>query len=393
MSQDRNDSSARGAPRIRLARPDIGEDEVAAVRSVLLSGVLTNGPRTAHFEAAFSEQHQVEHAIAMASGTVALTAVYRALGLGPGDEVIVPSMTFVSSATSIMDVGATPVFCDIDSETFNLCPEDVLRRITRRTRAILAVHYGGQPADLSELQAIAADTSVTLIEDAAEAHGASYRGRPVGGFGRAAVFSFTPTKNITTGEGGIVTTDDAALADRLRLLRNHGQIAPYLHVIRGSNWRMTEIQAAIGILQLEKLGGILERKQVNARWMRQRLLGVDGIRPPAVRDDRTHTYMLYTVLVPEKRDFIVERLNDVGIEARVYFPPVHRQPIFCTGRWELPVTDEIGPHMLSIPFHSRLTSADLEEISSRLSAVVAEVSTSHARGPTRWTRADGRPLP
>jgi len=254
----------RPPPRIKLAEPDIGEEECAAVRAAMLSGVLTNGPRTAAFEDAFARMHGVDHAVAMANGTVALAAVYIGLGIGAGDEVIVPSMTFISSATSVLHVGATPVFADIRPDTFNLDAEDVARRVTARTRAILAVHYGGQPADMDELRAVADDAGVLLIEDAAQAHGSTYKGRPVGGLGAAAMFSMTPTKNITTGEGGVVTTDDPDLAARLRLLRNHGQTAPYEHAMLGFNWRITEMQAAMGIVQLGKLPRILDTKRANA---------------------------------------------------------------------------------------------------------------------------------
>src|SRR5438552_798165 len=196
MTPDTPDNSNKaGVPRIQLARPDVGTDELEAIKVALFSGVLTNGPQTAAFETAFARRHEVAHAVAFANGTVALAAVYLALGIGPGDEVIVPSMTFISSGTSVLHVGATPVFAEVTEDTFNLDPDDVQTRITPRTRAILAVHYGGQPADLFELGSIARDAGAVLIEDAAEAHGASYRGRPVGGFGQAAMFSFTPTKN------------------------------------------------------------------------------------------------------------------------------------------------------------------------------------------------------
>src|SRR5438105_6654395 len=256
-------SEANRRPKIRLASPDVGEEELDAIKAALFSGVLTNGPRTTAFETAFARRHEVSHAVAFANGTVALAGIYLALGIGPGDEVIVPSMTFISSATSVLHVGARPIFAEVTEDTFNLDPADVETRLTPRTRAILAVHYGGQPADLFELASIARGAGVALIEDAAQAHGASYQGRPVGGFGRAAMFSFTPTKNVTTGEGGLVTTNDEHLDHQLRLLRNHGQTSLYHHHILGYNWRMTELQAAMGIVQIRKLDAILARKQAN----------------------------------------------------------------------------------------------------------------------------------
>lgn len=353
---------------IGLARYEWGEEEIAAIREVLASGTLTGGPQTARFESAFAQRHHVEHAVALANGTVALTAIYLALGIGPGDEVIVPSMTFVSSATSIVHCGATPIFAEVDPVTFNLDPVDVGRRISKRTKAILLVHYGGQPADLDALGAVAADAGVWLLEDAAEAHGASFNGRPVGGFGKAAMFSFTPTKNITTGEGGIVTTDDAVLAARIRLLRNHGQVAPYQHASLGFNWRMTEMQAAMGVVQLGRLDAILARKRRNAAWMRSRLGGQQGITLPRVAPGRDHTYMLYTMLVHQNRDAVIGHLQRLGIEARLYFPPAHLQPIFHELNVSLPVTEMLATQMMSVPFHSLLTAEELEVISQAISS-------------------------
>ena len=348
---------------IRLASPDIGQEEVEACRLALLSGVLTNGPRTTAFEEAFAQRHATSHAVAFANGTVALTAIYTALGIGPGDEVIVPSMTFISTATSVAHVGATPVFAEVTEDTFNLDPLDVATRISPRTRAIVAVHYGGQPADLAELSDIAQDSGVHLIEDAAQAHGATYRGRPVGGFGRAAMFSFTPTKNITTGEGGIVTTNDSALAGQLKLLRNHGQSRLYVHDVLGFNWRMTEMQAAIGEVQLQKLDAILTRKQLNAAYLRRCLSGLEGCQLPIALEDRTHPYMLYTVKVrAEHRDEVLSALLAAGIESRLYFPPAHQQPVFSSTRYSLPRTELLSRQMLSIPFHSKLTQPELDRV-------------------------------
>jgi perosamine synthetase len=356
--------------RISLAHPDIGPEELTAVAEVLNSGVLTNGPRTRQFEDAFALRHEVPFAVAFANGTVALSATYLALGIGPGDEVVVPSLTFVSSATSVLHVGATPVFADIDSETFNLNPGDAAKRITKRTKALLAVHYGGQPADMDGLRQVAEDANVMLLEDAAQAHGANYRGRPVGGLGRAAMFSFTPTKNITTGEGGIVTTGDESLAGKLRLLRNHGQTAVYRHAVLGFNWRLTEMQAAIGEVQLGKLDQILQRKRANAQKMGELLAGIPGIRPPIHLPDRDHVFMLYTLYVRDREQMLGE-LHAAGIEARVYFPPVHKQPIFAHVNANLPVTEEVSKHILSLPFHSLLTSDDLTYMAQAIAATVS----------------------
>lgn len=352
--------------RIALADPDLGEQELDAVRQVFASGTLTDGPWTKAFEADFAARHGTEHAVAFSSGTSALTAAHLALGVGTGDEVLVPSMTFISTATSVLHVGATPVFADVRPDTFTLDVVDVARRLTPATRAIVAVHYGGQAADLDELRAVADDAGVALVEDAAEAHGAGYRGRPVGSVGDMAMFSFTPTKNITTGEGGMITTDSGDLATRLRLLRNHGQTGIGRHEVLGFNWRMSEVHAAIGTVQLSKLDSILERKRHQAALLTEGLHGTPDITPPLVADDRDHVFMLYTVLIEGTRDAVAAGLAEAGIEARTYFPPAHHQPVFAQPGPDLPVTDWAHERMLSLPAHPGLTDAELDEVAKRV---------------------------
>jgi perosamine synthetase len=360
-------------PRIRLAKPDIGEEEMEAVRAVLSSGTLTGGTQNAAFEREFADRHHAAHAVTFASGTAALAAMLLAEGIGPGDEVIVPSMTFVSTATAVCHVGATPVFADIDSRSFNLDPAQIPALVTSRTRAVLAVHYGGQPGNLDGLLKACADHGLVLLEDAAEAAGAEYRGVPVGTFGKSAMFSFTPTKNITTGEGGIVLTGDVETEDRLRLLRNHGQRRLYEHVLVGYNWRLTEIQAAIGRVQLRKLDAILARKRANAAWLNHRLAQVPGVTPPYQVPQARATHMLYTCLVDTGRDAVLAFLLDRGVEARVYFPPVHRQPIFAAQTRILPVTEAIAGRILSVPMHSLLTPDELALVADTLDEAVRRV--------------------
>jgi perosamine synthetase len=360
-------ASAQPTPTIRLASPDVGDEELEAIKSALFSGVLTDGPHTAAFEDVFAHRHAVSHAVAFSNGTVALAGIYLALGIGPGDEVIVPSMTFISTATSVLHVGARPVFAEVTEDTFNLDPSDVEARLTPRTRAIVAVHYGGQPADLAELSSIADGAGIALIEDAAQAHGASYQGKPVGGFGQAAMFSFTPTKNVTTGEGGIVTTNDGELATRLRLLRNHGQSGQYHHDLVGYNWRITEMQAAMGVVQINKLDAILDRKRANAAYLWDRLKDAPNIVLPITREDRTHAFMLFTVKIPANlRDHVMNALLEAGIEARLYFPPAHLQPIFRDSEVSLPTTERLAGQMLSVPFHSLLSRTELDTIAEAL---------------------------
>jgi perosamine synthetase len=361
--------------RIRLACPDVGAEEIEAVTRVLRTPVLTNGPETEAFEREFAAHHGAAHGVAFASGTVALAALFSALGIGPGDEVVVPSLTFVSSATSIVHAGARPVFADVEPDTFNIDPADVAHRLGPRVKAILAVHYGGQAADLAELLTLAESAGVVVLEDAAEAHGARYRGRHVGTWGAAGMFSFTPTKNITTGEGGMLTTDDEALAHRLRLIRNHGQTGPYEHSILGWNWRITEMQAAMGRSQVAKLDGIMARKAILADELDRRLEKVDGVQPPLVRADRDHVHMLYTVKLDSARhrDAVMESMLRRGIETRVYFPPVHRQPIFAGTASDLPVTDDLSGRILSVPIHSRLSPGEVAEVADALADAVGEI--------------------
>lgn len=366
-------AAAAPPPRIRIARATTGEEEVEAVRAVLESGLLTNGPVTRRFEEVMAERHRTAHAVALANGTVALAAMYLACSVGPGDEVIVPSFTFISTATSVLHVGATPVFADVLPDTLNLDPDDVARRITPRTRAIVPVHYGGQAADLDRFRALAADAGVALLEDAAEAHGATFGDRPVGGWGDAAMFSFTPTKNITTGEGAIVTTDDADLARRLRLLRNHGMSAPYHHEALGWNWRLSDLLSAIGVCQVARLDGLLATKRAHAATLDRLLADVAGVTPPARAPGRDHTYMLYTVRIADgRRDAVRDALAAAGIESRVYFPPAHLQPVFADHPApDLPVTDRIADEVLSLPVHAHLTDDDLAEIASVVATALA----------------------
>lgn len=361
-------AQARPEPKIRLASPVMGAEEVAAVAEVLESGMLTNGPWTRRFESLMAERHRTEHAVAFANGTVALAAMYLAGGIGPGDEIIVPSLTFISTATSVLHVGATPVFADVEPDTLNLDPADVERRITSRTKAIVPVHYAGQPAQMDAFRALADRHGLLLFEDAAEAHGATFAGRPVGSWGDAGMFSFTPTKNITTGEGSVVTTNSEDLAHQMRLLRNHGMSAPYQHDVLGYNWRLSDILAAVGCCQMDRLDAILARKRANADVLADRLGDLEGVSLPATPADRDHPYMIYTLqLEPDLRPKVTAALDAAGIEWRIYFPPAHRQPVFASSEDpNLPVTDAAAERILSIPFHSKLSSDDLGTIASTI---------------------------
>jgi perosamine synthetase len=366
-------------PLIRLAKPDTGEEEVEAVRTVLASGTLTGGMQNIAFEREFADRHFAAHGVTFANGTVALTAMLLTEGIGPGDEVIVPSMTFISSATSVRHVGATPVFADIDPQSFNLDPSEIARLVTNRTKAVIIVHYAGQPGELDQIVMACDDYGLLALEDAAQAAGADFRGTPVGTFGRSAMFSFTPTKNITMGEGGIVLTNNADTAEMLRLMRNHGQRRIYEHVLLGYNWRLTEIQAAIGRVQLRKLDAILARKRANADWMSRRLARIPGITPPYQRPHATSAHTLYTCLVDRNRDDVLAHLLQVGIEARIYFPPAHLQPIFSEHQQSLPATEAVAAKMLSIPMHSLLQPDELAQIADAIEDAVGHDGNSRAQ--------------
>lgn len=351
--------------KIRLAQPIMGEPELQAVQRVLSSGTLTNGPETAAFEEEFALAHEVGYAVALSNGTVALAAMMLAHKIGPGDEVIVPSFTFISTATSVVHIGARPVFAEVHADTLTIDADHVAALITARTKAIIAVHYAGQAADMAELKLVAERAGVLLLEDAAEAHGAAYRGRPVGGLADGAMFSFTPTKNITMGEGGMVTTHDANYAHRLRALRNHGVADGIPRTVIGYNWRLSELQAAVGRVQLHKLPDILERKRANARLLETLLRDADVGFPPA-RADRTATFMLMTLRSATRRDAMVASLQHRGIEARVYFPPAHLDPVFAADNLRLPRTEQIADTVFSIPFHPHLTAAELRQMATAI---------------------------
>ncbi|MDI6807401.1 MAG: DegT/DnrJ/EryC1/StrS family aminotransferase [Candidatus Eisenbacteria bacterium] len=360
-----------------LACPSVGKEEVEALKNVIASGWLSQGEQVEKFERKFAAYVGVEHAVAFMNGTVALHSILLALGIGRGDEVIVPSLTFFSTATSVIHAGGTPVFAEVDPESFNLDPSDVERKITKKTKAVMPVHYGGQPADMKEILEIAGLRNLLVIEDAAQAHGASYKGKKAGSFGDAAMFSFTPTKNITAGEGGMVTTGDGSLAAKLRLLRNHGQEKQYHHVVVGYNYRMTELQAAVGIEQLKKLDSINKKKNVNARYLSEKLSKFSGIVPPAIKNDRTHPFTLYTLKIEEaltgfSRTELAEWLGKKGISSKVYFPPVHLQPALRYlgyGPDSLPITEGLAAKILSLPCHPSLKREDLEFIVSSVEAL------------------------
>jgi perosamine synthetase len=346
---------------IPAARPLIGDEERAAVDRVLRSGMLAQGPEVAAFEAEFSEHFGLGRAcVAVNSGTSGLHLGLLAAGVGVGDEVIVPSFTFAATANAVALVGATPIFADIDPVTFCLDAVAVEKVVTARTVGIMPVHLYGHPADMGGLAEVAERHGLRLFEDAAQAHGASYAGQPVGSFGDFAMFSLYPTKNMTSGEGGMVSVADPELERRLRLFRNQGMLRAYENEVVGLNNRMTDIHAAIGRVQLTKVDAWTRRRQENAAFLTEHL---EGVKVPRVDEGATHVYHQYTVRVPEKRDVLAATLRDeYAIGSGMFYPtPIHRLAPFATGD-ELPETEAAARECLSLPVHPSVSAADLERI-------------------------------
>ncbi|MFE0590824.1 DegT/DnrJ/EryC1/StrS family aminotransferase [Micromonospora echinospora] len=347
------------------ARPVIGEAEIDAAVRVLRSGRVVQGPEVAAFEEEFAELVVGRHCVAVNSGTSALQLTLMALGFGPGDEIIVPSFSFAASANSIRLVGAEPVFVDIEPGSFCLDPAAVEAAVGPRTKGIMPVHLYGHPAAMDRIMAIAERHGLAVVEDAAQAHGAALGGHPVGAFGTAGCFSFYPTKNMHSLEGGMITTADPALARTLRLLRNQGMEQRYANEIVGANMRMTDVAAAIGRVQLTQLAEWTEQRRSNAKFLDSRITGM--VTPP-VADAARHVYHQYTVRVSGDRDAAQQRLTEAGIGNAVYYPtPIHRLKPYLTadgkpGPWDLPETERAAAEVISLPVHPSLSPADLERI-------------------------------
>ncbi len=348
---------------INMAKPQIGEEEKQAVIEVLDSGIIAQGPRVKAFEEAFASMCGVKHAAATSSGTTALQVALLANGVGEGDEVITSAFTFIASANSILYVGARPVFVDIDPATFNLNPALIEKAITKKTKAILPVHLYGLMCDMDPIMDIAAEHGLAVIEDACQSHGADYHGRKAGSFGTG-TFSLYATKNITTGEGGMVTSNDEVLDEKCRVLRQHGMRKRYYHDELGYNFRMTDIQAALGLAQLKKIDQFNAKRRANAKFLSDNLKGVVV---PCVPEGQSHVFHQYTIRVPAaRRDALRAHLQERGVASEVFYPiPIHKQSFYVTDlgyKDVLPETEKAALEVLSLPVHAGLTPSDVETI-------------------------------
>ena len=394
---------------INISTPVLEDDEIEAVRDVLKSGMLTQGPRVEEFEEAFAPYTGTKYAIAVNSGTAALHVALLAAGVGEGDEVLTTPFSFISTANAILFCRARPVFVDIDENTFNINPHMIERKITPRTKALLVVHLFGQPCEMDKITSMCQKHGLSLIEDACQAHGAVYYScqsavgsqqlRPsvihsrlttsppglstndyrlalkVGSFG-IGCFSFYPTKNMTTGEGGMITTNDKDIAEKAKIIRNQGQKERYFHETLGYNYRMTDIAAALGICQLKKLNGFNQKRIKNATFLISQIDKIAGLLPPFIASQRTHVFHQFTIKVTEEfgvsRNELQQRLSARGIGSAIYYPlPIHKQPLYQKLGYNdnLPISEKVAQEVLSLPVHPGLREKDLKTIVRALANV------------------------
>jgi dTDP-4-amino-4,6-dideoxygalactose transaminase len=348
---------------IPIGKPVLGAEEKRAVMAVLDSGMLAQGKVVAEFERQFAEYVGAKFAIAVGNGTQALHVAYLAVGMKRGDEGVAPDLTFAASATPMLHIGATPALSDVEEDYFGMDASAARKLVTKKTKMLAPVHLYGHPVDLKPLQELAREKDLWLVEDACQAHGAEYKGRRVGSIGDIACFSFYPTKNMTTGEGGMITTGNAKLADLCRLLRNHGQEGMYSHQLLGYNYHMTEIAAAIGIEQLKKLHAAIEYRRKLAKLYDEEFDGV--VKTPAEAKWARHVYHQYTLRIPKNRDKLVDALAKEGVGTRVYYPmPLHRQRIMkgVSKSGKNPKVAKLTKELVSIPVHPAVSQDDAARI-------------------------------
>ncbi len=358
---------------IPINLPKIGEEEVQAVLDVMRKGPLTNalgaGPKVLEFERDFAKMADAKHAVAVNSGTAALHSAVMAVGAKHGDEVILPSFTFVATAEAVVLAGAKPVFADIDPKTYNLSPEAAEKVITKKTKAILPVDLYGFSADMKPLKEIAANHGLALVEDAAQAHGTTYEGKPAGAFADAACWSLYASKNMTTGEGGVVTANSDQIAETLRMIRTHGEKAKYASLMLGTNYRMSEIQAAIGNVQMKKLPSFVAKRRQNAQQLTKILEKNSRLILPYESKDMLHSWYLYTARLKDgaetERNGLLQELKNKGIGAEAYYVnPVHLMPFYREnfGSAQLPETEKASKQVFSLPIHPGVTEEQVRFI-------------------------------
>jgi len=372
---------------IYLSRPDITDMEIDAVRSVLMSNDLSSGPRVAEFEKEFAQYIGRKHAIAVNSGTSALFLCVKSLGIGPGDEVITTPFTFIASTNCILMAGATPVFVDIDSESLNIDPAGIEEKINDNTKAILHVAIFGNPVGLDKVRDIAGDHKLSVIEDSCEALGSSLRGRKAGNFGTLSTFAFYPNKQITTGEGGMIVTDDDKLADICRSLRNQGQENTNGELVYervGFNFRLSDINSVIGLVQLVRLPENIKKRQKVAQWYKDILKDETRLKTISVSKGCDLSWFLFVVQLSEKysqgdRDKVMDLMLDAGIQIGDYFAPVHLQPHiardFGYREGDFPITEKVSKSTLALPFHGNLTKEKVEVVCENLKRFLDKIDS------------------
>lgn len=360
---------------IPIAKPLIGQEEIDGVISVLKSGTIAEGPKVKEFEEAFARYVGVKYAVAVNSGTAALHVSLLAKGIGEGDEVITTPFSFIATANSVLYTGAKPVFADVEAGTFNIDPEDIKKKITKKTKAIIPVDLYGHPAEMKAIMDIAKDHKLAVIEDACQAHGALYHGQKTGSFD-VGCFSFYPTKNMTTSEGGMMTSDDAAFIEKARMIKSHGSKVRYYHEMLGFNLRMTDIGAAIGLAQLAKIDGYNNKRIANAAALNEKLGKIKGIVVPTVKPGCKHVFHQYTIRITKDfgmpRDEVIQKLNTAGVGTGIYYPlPIHQQPYYKSLGFNgsHPVSEALSKEVISLPVHPSITLSDIEHIANTIGCI------------------------
>lgn len=368
-----------GDRKVEMADTRLSADEVAAALEVLTSGNLRQGPRVEAFERHFAGFAGGRHAVASNSGTAALHLAYLTF-LHPGDEVLVPSFTFIATASAVVLAGGKPVFCDVDPETFTLDVDDAERRITGKTRAVAPVHLFGNACAVDRVRSLAARHGLRIVWDAAQAHGTRFRNTDVGSLGDFVCYSFYPTKNLFVGEGGMTLTDDESASELMRLYRSHGQAQKYRHTHIGYNYRMTDVEAGIGLRQMDRLPEMLAARRRNADRLTAALSGIDGLEPQRVETGAVHSYHQYCLLVdPQRlgmdRDALRARLHAMGVATGVHYPMgLHEQPVFqdMFGASCLPVTEKLRSRIVALPVHHALDDEDVDHVIAAVRRAVSQ---------------------